>query len=76
MFLGFLVNILVHAGIEYPILTIITSDFEHYSQSFVWQNWKLLHGGVGLLLLMLGLVGGFIFGQRYWRIIYIKKQRK
>jgi hypothetical protein len=75
IFLGLLVATLLHAAIEYPTLALITGDFERYSESFVWQHWKILHGGGGALLWLLGAVAGYWGGVKGWQILYVEKRR-
>lgn len=74
-FLGLILATLLHAIIELPALWILTSDIERYGDSFVWQNWELLHGVISLAIWVLGLVGGVWVGFRYWRILYIEQRR-
>ena len=73
--LGLLVSTLLHVAIEYPLLTMITGDFEYWQDTFLWQNWEVLHRYVGGAIWIVGLVLGYLLGQRYWRIIYVDKLR-
>lgn len=72
--LGILLATLVHAALEMPALYIITSDFEHYQHSFVWEHWRIIHGWGGKLLWLLGALGGFIAGCKFWQILYVEKR--
>jgi len=73
-FLGLLLAAVAHAVIEAPTLWFITGDLEQYSDSFVWQNWTLLHRYAGGLLWMLGAGGGFWAGLHYWKVLYGKQE--
>lgn len=74
MFLGIVLATLIHAAIEFPILRLVTSDYARYGQGFVWQNWDVIHGGGGQLLLILGALGGFLAGRKFWQILYVEKR--
>ena len=76
VFLGLLVAALIHAGLEIPTLLIITGDIDRYGESWLWQNWRLVHGLGGGLLWLAGAGVGYWLGRRYWRIVYIEKARR
>ena len=73
-FLGYLVSLLVHAGIEIPTLALITGEVGEYGNNWVWQNWEMLHRGVGIIITLLGVGGGLYLGQRFWQILYVEKR--
>ena len=73
-FLGWLLSMLVHAGIEIPTLGWITGEVGHYGDNWVWRHWSVLHGTVGLLLSLSGVVLGLLLGQRFWQILYVEKR--
>jgi hypothetical protein len=73
-FLGLLLAALLHGMIEAPILLLITSDLDTWGDSFVWQNWAVLHRYVGGAIWVGGFIGGIYFGLKYWRIIYCEKK--
>jgi hypothetical protein len=75
-FLGLLLATLIHVAIEYPLLTIITNNFEYWQNTFLWQHWPTLHRFAGGAIWIGGAVFGYLMGQRYWRIIYVEKLRK
>ena len=72
--LGLLLSTLLHAAIEMPTLWLITGNIEKYGQSWVWQNWQLVHGVGSAILWLLGATLGFLLGRRYWHILYIEKR--
>lgn len=74
--LGLLLAAVLHAVIEAPILWIITGDFEQYQDSFIWQNWTLLHRYVGGFIWLLGAGGGMFAGFHFWQVVYIQQGRK
>jgi hypothetical protein len=61
-----LLSLLVHVALEWPILLAITSNFDTYGNSLVWQNWDTVHAVGGTVLWVLGLMGGIFGGFRYW----------
>lgn len=72
--LGLLLATLVHAAIEIPILSLITSDFARYQDSFLWRHWSAIHGIGGAVLWGAGVFGGVIAGRRFWQILYVEKR--
>lgn len=70
--LGLIVSTLIHAAIELPTLTLITGNFEKYSDSFIWQNWRIIHGFVGAVIWIAGLVVGYWCGVKWWQILYVE----
>jgi len=74
-FFGLIIAALLHGIIELSLLAMITDDFDRWGNSYLWQNWPMLHtvvGGAGWLAgLGLGVWGGF----RYWRILYVEQKR-
>jgi len=74
MFLGFLLSMLMHAALEYPTLMIISGDFARYQDSFVWQNWRVIHGVGGKILSLGGILLGFFLGRKFWQILYVEKR--
>ena len=72
--LGLIVATLLHALIELPTLSLITGNFEKYGNSYVWQNWRMIHGIGGAVLWLAGLVGGYWCGVKGWQILYVEKR--
>lgn len=72
-FLGLLAATLLHGFIEIPLLAYLTASDERM-ESWLWQNWGVVHsmGSIGLWLL--GALGGFLLGRRYWRILYVEER--
>ena len=73
-FLGYLVSLLVHAGIEIPALGWIMGEAGEYGNNWVWQNWEMLHRGASIAITLLGVGGGLYLGQRFWQILYVEKR--
>ncbi|OGI32000.1 MAG: hypothetical protein A3G09_02955 [Candidatus Moranbacteria bacterium RIFCSPLOWO2_12_FULL_48_12] len=74
MFLGLLVTQLVHAALEIPTLHLVANRYDVYGDSFVWQNWRVIHGVGGKLLSLAGLLTGFFLGRKFWQILYVEKR--
>lgn len=73
--LGILLSLLAHAATEYVYLSqAMARDFT--------VKWVSFGSGVGcalplwiqISLLLTGIIGGFLLGRRWWRIIYIEKR--
>ncbi len=73
-FLGFLVSMLVHAGIEIPTLALVTDEAGKNGDNIIWQNWNVIHGVVGITLSLGGVWLGCVLGRRFWRILYVEKR--
>lgn len=74
MLLGTLVATLVHAGIETPLLSWMTSDLELGRTNRLWNYWPIVHRLGGSILWLAGAALGFYFGKKFWRILYIEKR--
>jgi amino acid permease len=74
IFLGLAVSTLIHALIELPTLNLITGDFETYADSYLWRNWKMIHGVGGVLLWLAGAISGYLCGVKWWQILYVEKR--
>ncbi len=74
MFLGLLVSMLVHAAVEIPTLALITADPDAMATNYVWQHWRLFHGGGGKFLSVAGILFGFFMGRKCWQILYVEKR--
>ncbi len=74
MFLGLLVSMLVHAGIEIPTLMLITRNPDTIVVNYIWQNWWLFHGVGGKALSLAFVIFGFILGRKFWQVLYVEKR--
>ncbi len=72
--LGYLVSMLLHAAIEIPTLALITGEAGDYGKNMVWQNWHLIHGSVGFVLSLGGVLYGLFLGRKFWQILYVEKR--
>jgi hypothetical protein len=73
MILGVLLSTLVHVALEFPALASISRNLSEGGESWLWNHWWLFHDIGGMVLLIVGLVLGFLAGKKYWRIVYVKK---
>jgi hypothetical protein len=74
MLLGFLVSMLVHAGIEIPTLALVTGEAGKNGDNIIWQHWNVIHGTFGIALSLGGILLGFFLGRRFWQILYVEKR--
>jgi prepilin-type N-terminal cleavage/methylation domain-containing protein len=72
--LGILLSFIVHALIEIGVISLLTSNFEKYGLGFSWASWFWIHSVSTVILFVLGAVGGYFLGARWWRIVYIEKR--
>ena len=63
----------MHILLEIAVLGFLTNNLVQFGESYVWQNWSLVHMVAGIALWVIGLVGGVWGGFRYWRILYIEE---
>jgi hypothetical protein len=71
--LGVIVTTIVHAVLELVYIHLLLSDFETWSLGFSWNVWYTLHYVLALVLLAIGIIGGYYTGVRWWNYIYVKK---
>jgi hypothetical protein len=74
VFLGTLLQFLIHALIEIWYIGLLTSGFQKYSLGFSWAQWFIIHHIGSVILLILGIGFGFWAGNFFWRKIYESKQ--
>jgi prepilin-type N-terminal cleavage/methylation domain-containing protein len=72
--LGILLSFIVHALIEIGMISLLTSNFEKYSLGLSWARWFWIHSVGTVALFVLGAVGGYFLGVKWWRIIYVEKR--
>lgn len=70
-----IMSLLLHALIEWPVLTFITSDFERHSQSLIWQHWELIHRTFSIVLWALGAGLGYYYGRYFWYVLYVQPRQ-
>ena len=69
-----LLHVLVHAGIEIPVISLLVNDFETFGLGLTWDQWVMIHNVGTIVLFSIGAVGGFLLGRYWWRAIYIEKR--
>jgi len=70
IFLGILVQQLVHGLIEIWYLDLLVSDFAKYGFGLSWGVWLWIHGVGAGILFILGVFFGFRQGKYWWKKIY------
>lgn len=73
-FLGYLLSLLLHAGIEIPTLALITGEAGKFGDNIIWRNWQCIHGTVGAVLSVSGILFGLLLGRKFWQILYVEKR--
>jgi hypothetical protein len=75
VFLGILLQFLIHAFLEIWYIDLLTFDFQKYSLGFSWSQWVFIHHIGSFILLLLGILFGFWQGRFWWNKIYVKKSK-
>lgn len=73
-FLGVLLQFLVHAGIEIPVISLLLNDFETFGLGLTWDQWVMIHNVGTIVFFAAGALAGFFQGRYWWRVIYIEKR--
>ena len=68
--LGVLISLLVHAGIEAGYLAWAESS----GKQVVWHGGCALYPVIQVGLILLGVIGGFVLGRLWWRLVYIERK--
>jgi len=76
IFLGLLLQFLVHALIEIPYLGLLNIDFDRYSLDFSWQELLVIHAVFTIVLIIAGALFGFWQGKYWWNKIYKNRKDK
>lgn len=71
--LGILLSFLVHALVEIPVIALLVSDFERWGLGLSWETWEMIHMVGGVVLLIGGIVIGFLQGRHWWGVLYETK---
>ncbi len=80
VFLGLLLQFLVHALVEIWYINLLLKDFAYYGFGWPWDTWYTIHDVGTWVLVVLGLVFGYSQGKHWWPKLYneqgkLKKQR-
>ena len=66
--LGVMLSQLLHSLIEIPVLKVLTDNPDTN-----WGTWRMAHKIGGMILTLLGIIFGYLQGQKWWQIIYVEK---
>jgi len=72
-FLGVLLQFLIHAWVEIWYIGLLVSNFSIYGLGFTWGQWFLIHHVLAVILLIAGIVFGYLQGKYWWNQIYVLK---
>ena len=75
MFLGLLLSFLAHAGIEIWYINRLLAAGRPPQASSLTHS-CFLPASLQIILLLAGLIGGYLLGRMWWRIIYVEHRRK
>jgi hypothetical protein len=73
-FLGFLLQLIVHAVVESAVLALLLEDFGRWSLGLTWSQWYAVHHVMTLALLIVGIALGYRWGVQWWQILYVEKR--
>ena len=72
MVLGSLVGIIVHGFVELPIIALLIFDINKFGLGMTWEQWRIVHDIWSAITFIGGIVGGYLLGIMWWRIVYIE----
>jgi hypothetical protein len=73
-FLGFLLQLLVHAVVEAGVLALLLRDFDRYGLGLSWNRWYAVHQTLTLAFLIGGIALGYRWGVKWWQVLYVEKR--
>ena len=73
VFLGILLQFLIHAWIEIWYIDLLLTDFQKYGFGLSWESWEMIHHGLSVVLLLSGGIFGFWQGKYWWKRIYVER---
>jgi hypothetical protein len=76
IFLGILLQFLIHAIVEISYIVMLNADFEKYSFGFSWNQLYIIHHIGTFFLLVAGISFGLWQGKFWWKKIYVEKIRE
>ncbi|MFC1656626.1 hypothetical protein ACFL14_01505 [Patescibacteria group bacterium] len=65
VFMGFLIQLIVHAVVEISYIYLLNTDFETYSFGLTWKNWYTIHHLFTIIIVIMGLYIGYKYGKKY-----------
>jgi hypothetical protein len=66
-FLGFLIQLMLHAAIEIPYLALYGRDPDRFSFGLSWQSLVSLHHLLATVLAIVGVLLGYRQGRKWWQ---------
>ena len=70
-FLGFLLQLFVHAVVERWYISLLVGDFATYGFGLSWEQWFSIHYAATVILAAAGIAFGFWQGIYWWKRIYV-----
>jgi hypothetical protein len=74
--LGGMLGFLLHAFIEVLILTMLIHSATGSFVGMTYDQWVIIHALGTSLLLMIGLLVGFLQGKYWWQELYVKSRHR
>lgn len=68
--LGIVVQQLIHTVVEIWYIGLLIGNFGRYGLGLSWNTWFLIHHVWTVLLLLGGIVSGYLLGKYFWPKLY------
>lgn len=72
--LGILLQFLLHSFVEQNYIYFLLKYFDTFSLGLSWNQLMIVHKIFSLLLLLGGILFGFLQGKYWWKYIYVDKK--
>jgi len=69
---GILVSFILHAMLEVWYIDLLREDYPTFSFGWSWGTWYTIHHVGTVLLLLLGVLSGYVQGRYWWRVLYLE----
>ncbi|MDX1535380.1 MAG: hypothetical protein R3346_01280 [Candidatus Spechtbacterales bacterium] len=73
VFLGFLLQLVLHGGLEMFYIKLMNKNIEKYGLGLTWDTWAHIHNIFSFILILGGIWFGYKQGKYWWERIYVKK---
>ena len=73
VFLGILLQFLIHGLVESWYIELLISNFPKYSFGLSWSQWYIIHHILSVILFVAGVWFGYSQGKHWWPRVYEKK---
>ena len=70
-----LISTLIHGFVEKFYIDLLLNDFDTWSFGMTWNTLNKVHTIFTSLMLLAGVIVGYVLGKRWWRIVYIERKK-